>query len=77
MPVRDKFVAGCGGTRDAALTAMGMLLVLAAVVAVIGVGWLFLHALRADGDDTNRHGWLAVVPLAVIFGWVVEQLVLH
>lgn len=55
---------------------MGMLLVLAIVVAVALVGWLFIHAVRTP-EGASRHGWLAVVPLVIIFGWVVEQLVVH
>jgi len=56
--------------------AMGMLLVLAVIVALAGVGWLFIHALRTP-EGEGQHGWLAVLPLVVIFGWVVEQLVVH
>lgn len=53
-----------------------MLLVLAIVVAIALVGWLFIHALR-EPDGESQHGWLAVLPLVVIFGWVVEQLIVH
>ena len=56
--------------------AMGMLLVLAVVVAVVLVGWLFIHAVRTP-EGESQHGWLAVVPLVIIFGWVVEQLLVH
>lgn len=53
-----------------------MLLVLAVVVAVALVGWLFIHAVRTP-EGESRHGWLAVVPLVIIFGWVVEELIAH
>jgi hypothetical protein len=54
---------------------MGMLFVMALVVALIGCGWLFVHALRADSN--NRHGWLVVLPLVVMFGWLIEQLIVR
>src|SRR3569623_1187396 len=57
-------------------TCMGMLLVLAVILAFVGVGWLFIHALRTP-EGEGQHGWRAVLPLVVIFGWVVEQLVVH
>ncbi len=53
-----------------------MLLVLAVVVAVVLVGWLFIHAVRTP-EGESQHGWLAILPLVVIFGWVVEQLIVH
>jgi len=52
---------------------MGMLLILVLVFAVIGVGYLFVHAVRSDAN--NRHGWLVVLPMAVIVFWIVEQMV--
>ena len=64
------------GTRDAAPETMGMLLVLAVIIAFVGVGYLFVHALTTP-EGESQHGWLAVLPLVVIFGWVVEQLVVH
>jgi hypothetical protein len=66
------------GTRDAHPVAMGMLLVLSVVIALALVVWLFLHAVReGDGGGGNQHGWLVVVPLVIMFGWIVEQLLTH
>ena len=61
---------------DAAPHVMGMLLVVAVIIAFVGVGWLFVHALRTP-EGESQHGWLAILPLVVIFGWVVEQLIAH
>jgi hypothetical protein len=54
---------------------MGMLVVLAVVVALLGCGWLFVHAVSGEGK--NRHGWLIVLPLIVMFGWLIEQLIMR
>ena len=54
---------------------MGMLLVVFALLALVGVGALFVHALRSD-PSPNGHGWLVVLPLVVIFGWVIEQIIM-
>lgn len=52
---------------------MGMLVVLGVIVFIVLVGALFVHAIRKrDG----RHGWLVVVPLIVLFGWLIEQLLI-
>ena len=68
--------ATAAGTPDATPEVMGMLLVLAVIIAFVGVGYLFVHALTTP-EGESQHGWLAVLPLVVIFGWVVEQLVTH
>ena len=53
---------------------MGMLVVVLVIVALVGAGALFLHALRSD-PSPNAHGWLVVLPLVVILGWVIEELI--
>ena len=53
-----------------------MLLVVFALLALVGVGALFVHALRSDpSPNGDGHGWLVVLPLVVIFGWVIEQII--
>jgi uncharacterized membrane protein YqhA len=54
---------------------MGMLLALAIVVAVIGMLALFVHALRSSPSE-RAHGWLVIVPLLIIGGWIVETLIM-
>ena len=54
---------------------MGMLLVMALVVFIAIVIALGVHGLRADRSE-ERHRWLAVVPVLIIFGWVLEQLIM-
>lgn len=54
---------------------MGMLLALAVVVGVILVLTLFVHALRSNSSE-RAHGWLVIVPLLIIAGWVLEMLIM-
>lgn len=54
---------------------MGMLLILAIVVGVILALALFVHALRASPSE-RAHGWLVVVPLLIIAGWILETLIM-
>lgn len=54
---------------------MGMLLALAIVLAVICALALFVHALRSDPTE-RTHGWLVVVPLLIVAGWVLEMLIM-
>ena len=54
---------------------MGMLV---AVALLIGVGLafaLFVHALRAD-DAPRAHGWIVIVPLLLLGGWLLELLIM-
>jgi hypothetical protein len=53
---------------------MGMLLVVAVLIALAMLIALFVHALRSD--PKSRHGWLIAVPLIIIFGWVLEELIM-
>jgi hypothetical protein len=53
---------------------MGMLLVVFVLLALAGAAALFSHALRSD-PSPNAHGWLVVLPLIIIFGWVIEQII--
>ena len=53
---------------------MGMLLVVFVLLALVGAVALFAHALRSD-PSPNSHGWLVVLPLVVIFGWVIEEII--
>ena len=50
-----------------------MLLVVAIVAGLAVALALFVHALRSD-ESPRAHGWLVVVPLLVIAGWVLETL---
>jgi hypothetical protein len=52
---------------------MGLLVVLAVVAAVVLVVAFVVHALRAD-PDTDAHGWLLVVPLILLWAFVLQQL---
>jgi hypothetical protein len=54
---------------------MGMLLALAIVVAVILALALFVHALGSSPSERG-HGWLVIVPLLIIAGWLVEMLIM-
>jgi len=54
---------------------MGMLLVLAVLLALGLVIWLFVHAVRSD-RSTHSHGWIIVVPLLVMAGWIIEMLIM-
>ena len=51
-----------------------MLVVILVIVGLIGAAALFLHALRSD-PSPNAHGWLVILPLLVIAGWVIEELI--
>lgn len=55
---------------------MGLLIVLAILLAFAGVVWACVYALRPKKEGTS-HGWLAVLPLVVIFGWVLETILVH
>ena len=52
-----------------------MILVLAIVVGVILALALFVHALDSN-PSMRAHGWLVIVPLLIIAGWIVEMLVM-
>jgi hypothetical protein len=53
---------------------MGMLLALAIVVGVVLALALFVHALRSSPSE-RAHGWLVIVPLLIIAGWILETLI--
>jgi hypothetical protein len=53
---------------------MGMLLVVA-ILAGLGIALaLFVHALRSEPSG-EAHGWIVIVPLLIIAGWVLETLI--
>ena len=54
---------------------MGMLLALAIVVVVILALMLFVHVLRSSPSE-RAHGWLVIVPLLIIAGWILETLIM-
>lgn len=54
---------------------MGMLLALAVVLGVVLALTLFVHALRTNRSE-RAHGWLVVVPLLIIAGWVLGMLIM-
>lgn len=54
---------------------MGMLLALAVVAGVVLALALFVHALRC-GSSERAHGWLVIVPLLIIAGWILETLIM-
>jgi hypothetical protein len=53
---------------------MGLLVVLAGLVGVVGLIVIWAYLLREDRKP-GRHGWLAVLPLLLLFGWVLELLI--
>ena len=55
---------------------MGLLVVLAILLAFVGVIWAFAYAVRPKKPGSS-HGWLAILPLLVIFGWVLETILVH
>jgi hypothetical protein len=55
---------------------MGLLIVLAVLVAIGLLMTAFVYAIRPHSQREHAHGWLVVVPLVVIFGWVIIQLVM-
>lgn len=54
---------------------MGMVLALAVVLGVVLALVLFVHALRTDRSE-RAHGWLVIVPLLIIAGWILETLIM-
>ena len=54
---------------------MGMVFALAIIVGVILALTLFVHALRSSSSE-RAHGWLVIVPLLIIAGWVLETLIM-
>jgi hypothetical protein len=54
---------------------MGLLLALAIIVGAVGIGALFVHALRAESSERS-HGWLVIVPLLIIALWVLGTLIM-
>lgn len=54
---------------------MGMLLALAIVAGVILALALFVHALRSSPSE-RAHGWLVIVPLLIVVGWVLVTLIM-
>lgn len=55
---------------------MGMLVVVGGLAFIVGIGALFVHAVRTS-ETGNRHGWLVVIPLLIVFGWLVEQIIMR
>ncbi len=53
---------------------MGMLVVIFVIFALAGATALFVHALRTDASP-EAHGWLVILPLLVIIGWLIEELI--
>ena len=51
-----------------------MLVALAVVVGFCLMLGLFVHALRSSPSE-REHGWLLIVPLLIIAGWVLETLI--
>jgi len=54
---------------------MGMLLTLALLLGIGFAGVLFIHALRADPSE-RAHGWLVIVPLLIVAGWLLGTLIM-
>jgi hypothetical protein len=54
---------------------MGMLLALAIIAGVILALALFVHALRSSPSE-RAHGWLVIVPLLIIAGWILATLII-
>jgi hypothetical protein len=55
---------------------MGLLVVLLVLLAFVGVVAACIYALRPKRSGSS-HGWLAILPLLIIFGWVLEMIIVH
>jgi hypothetical protein len=55
---------------------MGLLVVLAVLLAFAGVVAACIYALRPKRPGSS-HGWLAILPLLILFGWVLEMIIVH
>ena len=44
------------------------------LICLAGAFALFVHAVRAD--RSARDGWIVIVPLLIIAGWLVEVLIM-
>jgi hypothetical protein len=75
MPNTATTTAPPAGTWHAASWLMGMLLTLALLAGISFAGALFVHALRADPSE-RAHGWLVVVPLLIVAGWILGTLIM-
>jgi hypothetical protein len=54
---------------------MGLIFALAIVAVVVLAFALFVHALRAD-RSARAHGWIVIVPLLIIAGWLLATLLM-
>ena len=52
-----------------------MLVVVGILVGAALAFGLFVHALRADTRD-SEHRWIVVVPLVIMGGWLLVQLIM-
>ena len=55
---------------------MGMLVVVGGLAFVFAIGAMFVHAVRTS-ETGNRHGWLVVVPLLIVLGWLLETIIVR
>jgi hypothetical protein len=55
---------------------MGLLVVVFVLLAFAGVVAACIYALRPKKAGSS-HGWLAIVPLLILFGWVLEMIIVH
>jgi hypothetical protein len=55
---------------------MGLLVVLGVLLAVVGVMVACIYVLLPKRSGRS-HGWLAILPLLILFGWVLETIIVH
>ncbi|MEO6774278.1 MAG: hypothetical protein ABI467_14870 [Kofleriaceae bacterium] len=55
---------------------MGLFVVLGVLLAVVVVIVACFYVLTPKRSG-SRHGWLAIVPLFILFGWVLETILVH
>jgi len=55
---------------------MGLLVVAVVFLAFAGVIAACVYVLRPKRAGSS-HGWLAIIPLVILFGWVLETIIVH
>jgi hypothetical protein len=55
---------------------MGLLIVLGVLLAFAGVIAACVYVLRPNRSRSS-HGWLAIIPLLILVGWLLETIIVH
>ncbi|MEO8843259.1 MAG: hypothetical protein ABI591_23125 [Kofleriaceae bacterium] len=58
------------------MIAMALLVAILMLVAAACITALFVYAVREE-PGKRRHGWLAIVPLLILGGWMLETIIAH